>query len=167
MFRIAATLCALVLATLVASGCGEDPKVAYQRDLRAVGARIERALKQLPSGQQTVSARDIRALSEALDEAADDLDDIDAPENVADAQRRFVRGLRGASAAYADLARELAAADTDAERADVFVSFATDDSIDSAFTDMSGAQETLAAAGFRLFRAPQVLPARAKTLPPA
>jgi hypothetical protein len=56
--------------------------------------------------------------------------------------------------AFDDLARRLRAAKTDADKAELFVKFATDQQVDTAFDDVIGAQEQYARKGYRVFSAP-------------
>lgn len=139
-------------AALVATACGGGDRVQYERDLAKVGRSVDRSLEQLPADQtSTIGPEEIRRIAEDLREAADQLDDLDPPDDAVRAQARLERGLRGVAAAFDDLAEELGRATTDAQKASLFVRFARDRTVDQAFEDVVGAQEAFAEQGYRVF----------------
>lgn len=152
MERLLGMLAVLALAALAVVGCGGDERVAYERDLAKVGRVVDSSLEELPSGgSETIGADEVSGLATDLREAADDLHDLDPPEGAAAAQKRLERGLRGVADAFSDLSDDLRKARTDADKADLFVEFATDERVDKAFDDVIGAQEAYAAHGYRVF----------------
>ena len=82
-----------------------------------------------------------------------------------DAQRSLEQGLRGVSAAFEQLAADLGDARTDAEQAQVFVAFATDQGIGRAFDELGEAQNAYSRAGYRVFDAVPAAPATSDTAP--
>lgn len=139
-------------ATLLLTGCGGADRIEYERDLANVGRSVDRSLEQLPAdGSSTIGPEEIRRIADDLREAADQLDDLDPPEDAASAHARLERGLRGVAAAFDDLADDLGDATTDAQKATLFVRFARDREIDQAFEDVVGAQEAFAEEGYRVF----------------
>ena len=141
----------LVIAGLLA-GCGGSQRVEYERDLAKVGKVVDDALAKLPQDESTtIGPEQVGQLAETLREAADQLDDLDPPEDAKRPQARLEDGLRGVASAFDGLATDLRAADTDEQKADVFVDFYTDEKVDAAFDDVIGAQEAYAARGYRVF----------------
>lgn len=152
---LTATL-ALLLAALFAAGCGGSERVEYERDLAKVGEVVDTSLEQLPQDEsQTTGPAEMAALADDLREAAEQLSDLDPPDDAKAAQQRLERGLRGVASAFDDLALELRAAEGDEEKAEVFVEFATDQRVDAAFDDIIGAQEAYSAKGYRVFGSPE------------
>lgn len=153
----------VVLATLAAllAGCGSADRVEYERELAKVGRMVDRSLAQLPGDEaETVDQADVRRIADDLREAAAQLDDIDPPEDAAEAHEQLARGMRGVANAFDELADDLDAATTDVETAEVFVRFTGSAEVDEAFDDLVAAQEALAAEGYRVFDAPEAPAAR-------
>lgn len=156
MSRLVSTLSFVLLAAVlaaVAAGCGEDPEVAYQRDLREVGTQVAASLDRVPTdSDEPVTSKQIAHLADRLRDSAGELEDLDPPSDATrTAQATFVRGLRKVATALVDLARDLDAAPDEADQAERFVEFATDESIEKSFDDLEDAQDAFARAGFRVF----------------
>ena len=133
-------------------GCGGDERAEYQQELTAVGATVSGALDALPQDDDTVvGAAEVAKLADELEAAADQLDELDPPEDVAAAHRRLLRGLRGVAKTFDALARDLDDATTESAKAELFVAFATDERVNESFTDLIGAQEAFAAKDYRIF----------------
>lgn len=148
---LVSALLLLVFAGVVA-GCGGSQRVEYERDLAKVGTVVDDALAELPQDEtKTVGPEQLGQLAETLREAADQLEDLDPPQDARRPQARLEKGLRGVASAFDDLATNLRAADTDEEKADVFVDFYTNEKVGAAFDDVVGAQEEYAARGYRVF----------------
>lgn len=169
-------LVSVILAGLLA-GCGEDPKVSYQRDLRSVGSHVATSLARIPTDDdQTIAPQQIAKLADQLRSSADSLSSLNPPDDTTKrAQKMFVRGLRGVATALTGLSRHLAKSPDAATQAERFVEFATDDSIQRSFDDLENAQDAYARAGFRVFKDPNGVvtaphvgaPARSTTKLPA
>ena len=154
LIPLSALLCGLVVA-----GCGGPDRASYEQDLAEVGRVVDRALAAMPQDATTETGPEqVNTLAGELREAADQLDDLDPPDNAAAPQRRLERGLRGVADAFEDLAVDLTQAETDEAKAELFVAFATNEQIDRAFEDLAGAQEAYAREGYRVFRAPVAAP---------
>lgn len=152
MARTLASALLLMLVALVLAGCGGSQRVEYERNLAKVGKLVDRSLDELPQDQTTtVGPAEITRLAEDLREAADQLADLDPPDDARKAQDRLERGLRGIADSFDDLATDLQDADTEEAKANVFVDFYTDQQVDAAFDDVIGAQEAYAAKGYRVF----------------
>jgi len=152
MDRTRGLACVVVLVALVATGCGGSERVEYERDLAKVGQVVDDSLAELPSDDtETIGPDDVARIADDLREAANQLEDIEPPDDAAKAQERLERGLRGVAKAFDELAGDLRTARTDAAKAELFVQFATDEQVDAAFDDLIGAQEAFAAQGFRVF----------------
>lgn len=142
----------LLVAALLAGGCGGSERAGYERDLAKIGRTVDRSLEQLPQDDsETIGPEDVARLAGDLREAANQLDDLDPPESVAPAQQQLERGMRHVADSFDALADDLRAARTDEAKAELFVEFATDEKIQAAFDDITGAQETYAAKGYRVF----------------
>lgn len=152
MSRAVSQLLLVLLVGFVALGCGGSQRLDYEHDLAKVGSVVDRSLAKLPKDDsETIGPEQVTSLAEDLREAADQLHDLDPPGDAVRPQRRLEHGLRGIAAAFDDLARRLTTADTDAQKAELFVQFATDEKIDSAFNDVIAAQDAYAQAGYRVF----------------
>lgn len=142
----------LLLVAVVAVGCGGSERVEYERDLAKVGKIVDDALAKLPQDETTtVGPEEIATLADELREAAEQLADLDPPPGAGKPQARLERGLKGIATAFDELAVDLRDATTDEAKADVFVEFYTDETVDAAFDDVIGAQEAYAARGYRVF----------------
>jgi hypothetical protein len=150
---LASALLLLLFAGLVA-GCGGSQRVEYERDLAKVGKVVDDALAKLPQDESTtIGPEQVTQLAESLREAADQLADLDPPDDAKRPQARLEKGLRGIADSFDQLASDLQKADSDEQKADVFVDFYTDQQVDAAFDDVIGAQEAYAAKGYRVFGA--------------
>jgi hypothetical protein len=155
VLRLPAFALVLLVAAAAAAGCGGSQRIEYEQDLAKVGRIVDTSLAELPDDDtQTLGPAQVTSLAADLREAADQLDDLDPPDDAKDAQARLERGLRGVATAFDDLARDLKTADTDTEKAELFVQFATATKVDRAFDDVIGAQEAYARKGYRVFSAP-------------
>lgn len=142
----------LVLLAAVAAGCGESERVEYERDLAGVGRIVEESLEALPRDPTTaIGPEHVARLADDVRDARRELSALRPPEEAEDAQARLERGLRGVATAFDELAADLEAAQTDAQKGEVFVNFATDERVDAAFEDLVAAQEAYDANGYRLF----------------
>lgn len=152
MERALTMILLVAVAAMLAVGCGGADRLEYERDLAKVGRIVDRSLEQLPEEDGSiVGPEDVARIADDLREAADQLDDLEPPADAAKAQDRLERGLRGVAAAFDDLATELRSANSDERKADLFVSFATDEKVETAFADLLEAQEAFAREGYRVF----------------
>jgi outer membrane protein assembly factor BamE (lipoprotein component of BamABCDE complex) len=150
--RVPALFVAVVAAALLAAGCGTADKVEYERDLAAVGRSVDESLERVPTGTDAqVGPEEVSRIAEDLREAADELDDMDPPEDARSAHERLARGLRGVAKAFDRLADDLGDARDDSAQAELFVRFASDQRVDRAFDDLVEAQEAFARSGYRVF----------------
>ncbi|MCB0880218.1 MAG: hypothetical protein KDC46_14690 [Thermoleophilia bacterium] len=155
-------LVAVALALLVA-GCGKADRTQYERDLAKVGRGVDASLESLPQDDtETIGAEEVSKIADDLREAADQLADLDPPDDVRDAQDRLESGLRGVADAFSQLAKDLGDADTSAAQAELYVKFANDDQVDAAFEDLVAAQEAFADKGYRVFGTAPTQPAASK-----
>ncbi len=153
MSRTLVLACAVLLLGALAAGCGGSERLEYERDLAKVGEVVDDSLDALPKDDsQTIGPEQVRTIADDLREAADQLEDLDPPDDARRAQRRLERGLRGVAGAFDELADELVDARTDAAKAELFVQFATDEDVNAAFDDLIASQEAFAAEGYRVFR---------------
>ncbi len=148
----AASVVAVVAAATLVAGCGSSDRVEYERDLAKVGRTVDASLERVPAGDDAeIGPEEISRIADDLREAADQLDDLDPPDDAAKAQARLERGLRGVAKAFDQLASDLGSASTDSAKAELFVRFARDEKIDRAFDDLVEAQEAYAREGYRVF----------------
>jgi hypothetical protein len=99
---------------LVACGTSGDPlsRADYQDELDQATGAVEQAFTQLGESLQDVSADkgsledaagEVGNIQDELDSAADELDDVSPPEDVAPAHDKLVDGMRGISDDLEDL----------------------------------------------------------------
>jgi hypothetical protein len=140
---------------VLVAGCGEDERVAYQRDLSRATNGVEDALDQGSLGPTAaVGPAEVERIAAALRTSAEDVDGLDAPDDVADEQLQLVRGLAGVADSFEQLADQLRRAESETERAELFVAFTTDERAEQAFDDLESAQDGFARAGLRVFDPP-------------
>jgi hypothetical protein len=104
-------LCAGLLA-----GCGGVSKADYEKDVRAVGKKVEKDFDKLSSGQP--STKDLENAEGALDKAADDIDAVEAPAEVEDLHEDLVAVLHDAGDLMGEMAPLLEQATKDPANAD-------------------------------------------------
>jgi hypothetical protein len=151
-------------ALLAIVGCGGSARADYEQDLAQVGRGVDDSLARIPTdGSQPIDSTDIARIADDLREAADQLDDLEPPEDAAKAQARLQRGLRGVANVFDELSSELGEAQSDSAKAELFVRFANDEAAESAFDDLIGAQERFATAGYRVFGTAPAKPAATST----
>lgn len=149
---------------LAAAGCGESERVVYKRELAAVGRTVDQALAKVPAdGARPVGPADIERIAGDLRAAADQLDELDPPADAARSQARLQRGLRGVATTFDDLSKDLRGAQTNEQKAELFVRFANDEHAERAFDDLIGAQESFAEDGYRVFGTQPTKPVAAKS----
>lgn len=79
--RLLTTLVAALLCAALVAGCGGGPsKEDYEKSVKKIGNEVEKDIDALGNGQP--SAKDIEAAQESIDEAADDIDELEPPEEV-------------------------------------------------------------------------------------
>ena len=155
-----ASVVLVALVAVVAAGCGKADRVEYERDLAKVGRIVDESLEQLPDDDTAaVGPSDISRIAGDLREAADQLADLEPPDDARDAQEQLEAGLRGVADAFDQLAEDLADASSDGAHADLFVKFAEDEDVDRAFEDLVAAQEAYDAEGYRVFGTAPTVPA--------
>ncbi|MCW2961088.1 MAG: hypothetical protein JWM25_1232 [Thermoleophilia bacterium] len=143
---------ALLLLAVLLAGCGGPDRAEYQADLVRAGDVITTALDEMPqTDRATLGPDDVDSIADDVREAADEIADLDPPDDAAKPQRRLVRGLRGVAAAFEDLATDLRKVQTDEQKAELFVKFATDPDVTTAFEDVSASQAAYVEAGYRVF----------------
>lgn len=99
MSRHGAVATALAAVALVAPGCGGTSKEEYEKEIDRIGTTLDEQSTQIERDLQTSgglpnAADDVEKGADALDEAADDLDDVDPPDDAQEAHERIVGGVR-------------------------------------------------------------------------
>jgi hypothetical protein len=87
---------ALVAAAMLAAGCGGGgrlSKAQYEKRVQAEGRNFQEAARKLSSGGAT-SSQALKTAKDALQKAADDLDSVKPPKEVAADNAKLVVGLR-------------------------------------------------------------------------
>ncbi len=97
---LAAIAIALLSAALL-TGCGGMSKAEYEKEIEKVATQVDAEQKKLSEGAP--SPESLATLSTTLDKAADDIEDVDAPSEIAATHDALVKWLR-ASAKLADQA---------------------------------------------------------------
>lgn len=94
---LAAVLCAALLA-----GCGGGPtKAGYEKEMRKVSKRAEKQLDTLQEG--TPTAKDVEKAQKTLEDAADDVADIEPPSEVKDLHKDLEKVLRDTAGLMGEL----------------------------------------------------------------
>lgn len=98
---------ALAIVALTAAGCGGDGGGDYANDVRDVGQKLQdssvgKELQNVKSPQQLADA--LRKAAGLLDEAAAKLDELDPPDEAADAHRKLTEGARETADAFRKVA---------------------------------------------------------------
>lgn len=79
--RLLTTLVAALLCAALVAGCGGGPsKAEYEKDVKKIGNAVEKDIDKLDSGQP--SAKDIESAQESIEQAADDIDELEPPAEV-------------------------------------------------------------------------------------
>lgn len=79
-FRLSVALLTAALCAGLLAGCGGVSKAEYEKDVQRIGNKAEKDFEALESGQPT--AKDLEQAEKALDETADELDDVTPPDDV-------------------------------------------------------------------------------------
>ncbi|MCW2962282.1 MAG: hypothetical protein JWM90_2669 [Thermoleophilia bacterium] len=145
MYRRIALIVTVLLAVLLAAGCGGGPnKDDYEAGLRGVQAHLDDAKKasDKASGELDADKRNaaIRDQDAALKAAAAAADKLDPPEDAEKANAKFVKAL----GAYADLFGKLVEANGDSEQEAALVGEAG-----PIVDDLQEANTALAKAGYK------------------
>lgn len=78
--RLLTMLVASVALAALVAGCGGPSKAEYEREVKKIGNQVEADIDKLDSGQP--SPKDIETAQESIEEAADEIEELDAPEEV-------------------------------------------------------------------------------------
>ena len=110
---------ALLLAAVVAAGCGGTSKEDYEREIDQIGKTLEQQFTGIgrdiqSSGSLQRAAPQVEEGAEALDEAAAELEELEPPEDAEGAHRKIVNGIETLADDFRAAARAAAANDTDA-----------------------------------------------------
>lgn len=144
-----AALAGLVAAT-IASGCG-DVQAAYEGDVRPIGRFVDESLETVAAAPQGVPDDvALRRLAADLNEAANQLDDIDPPAEVADEHASLEVGMRSLSR---EVGRLAASQDrgSDSARAAALLAFPRRPAVRAAFAKISSAREGFRDEGYEVF----------------
>lgn len=90
--RLLVALAIAVLGAALFAGCGGVSKADYEKDVAKLGEKVEKDLDKLDSG--TPTADDLKKAKTTLDDAADGLEDIDAPKDVEKLHDDLIETLR-------------------------------------------------------------------------
>ena len=98
---------ALVALALIAGGCGGDEADDYAESVREIGQTLQdsdvgKQLQNVENPQQLAEA--LREAADLLDDAAADLEDLDAPGEVAEAHQKLTEGARETADTFRDVA---------------------------------------------------------------
>ena len=93
--RLLVAIAIALLSAALLAGCGGVSKSEYEKDVKKVASKVEKDLDKLDSG--TPTAKDLETAKGTLEDAADDLEDIEAPSEVEDLHDDLVSTLRDTS----------------------------------------------------------------------
>lgn len=89
--RLLVAIAIALLSAALLAGCGGVSKSEYEKDVKKVASKVEKDLDKLDSG--TPTAKDLETAKGTLEDAADDLEDIEAPSEVEDLHDDLVKTL--------------------------------------------------------------------------
>ncbi len=146
--------CLIVLSCIVWSGCsGEMTQAEYEKEMEKVGKEVDGALAMLGSNPDNApTGKEIRNVSDQLEDAAKKMDEIDPPEKVLDEHQKMISGLRGISKAFSELANELDSAESDRDRMEAFLDIFNKKKTKAATEKIEEAQRGYENQGYRIFR---------------
>ena len=109
----------LAVLALVAAGCGGTSKEEYEEQIDEIGTELDRQFTGIGreiqgSGSLRKAAPEVDNGAEALDEAADDLEDVEPPDDAQAAHNKIVAGIRTLANDFRKAARAAASNDTKA-----------------------------------------------------
>lgn len=140
----------LAALALIAAGCGGDEvsKDEYESSVRSAGTALEKTFGSLGSSLSDSSspedaAKELEQGADALDKAAGDLGDIEAPSEIEDAHDDVVEGLAALADEFREGAKAAAGGDVDS-----LVEFATSLQSSAAVRKITAAGEKIESEGY-------------------
>lgn len=150
---------ALMLGGVIACGlalvsCGGPlSKAEYEAQVDAIARQANTEIGETLDSTGPPEASDLKRAATTMRTAADDLAEIDPPDEVAEAHKRMIRGMRGLGTWFDDLATDVQDLRSDRERADLLLSSAESEKAREAFEDVRWSQRTFKRAGYKVFDA--------------
>lgn len=90
--RLLVAIAIALLSAALLAGCGGVSKAEYEKEVEKIGTKVEKDLNKLDSGQPT--SKDLVTAEKSLNDAADDLEDVEAPSDVEKLHDDLVDTLR-------------------------------------------------------------------------
>jgi hypothetical protein len=149
--RLSVLLFAAIVCAVALAGCGEMSKAEYEKKADKIGTRAESEMDSLFKGEKAPTPKALRKAQTAVDDAANDMDDLSPPSKVKTPHERMVRGLKGLAEAFGRLADDLDDAKSDDAKAKVFLKMGNDTDAKKAFNDLSKAEKEFKKAGYTVF----------------
>lgn len=141
-------LFALLVPFVAACGSSTLDKRDYQDKVTKVGDAAESQLHGVVDGNSPPTAEQMQRAGSVFQQAARDLGKLEPPTKVAKAHKQLVDGFQLLGDSFARYSDNLARANSDADRAQVFVDFAADTKVQRAFDDLTAAQAAFRTAGY-------------------
>lgn len=111
--RLPLTIAVAVLSAALLAGCGGPSKADYEKEVRAIGADVEKEIDKLDSGAPTPET--LEKATKTIDKAADDIDEIEPPSDVEKLHDDLVSTLHDTADLLGRLAPLMEQATTDPE----------------------------------------------------
>jgi hypothetical protein len=138
---------------LLATGCSSTlDKATYLKRAGDAGRGVQTAMNLLsPTTGHQPTDSDLRKAADALDGAANRLNDLGAPADAKAPQGEMVRGLHEMATSFRRLAGTFANASSDGARAQAFLSWSSNPDAQRASADIEQAREDYRAHGYDVF----------------
>lgn len=146
---------ALPILALTACGTGRLSKHDYETRAKAIGSKASARVNEMFAGKVVPSPQDFRETAKVVDDAADQLDDLKPPSDVAAPHSKVVAAMRKLSTWMVSIADALDAADSDAARKAVLTRFQNDPKARAAAVDFQGAAADFEKHGYTVFSSPR------------
>jgi hypothetical protein len=147
-------LIALLVFSLAVSGCGGPPsKAEYEAQVDTIARQANAQIGEILDSSGPPEASDLSAAAKTMRGAADDLEEIEPPDQVAEAHKRMIKGMRGLASWFDSVAEDVEGLRSDRERADLLLSSAESAQAREAFEDVRWSQRTFKRSGYKVFDA--------------
>lgn len=143
---------------LFAAGCGGSQPLSqneYEAEVRRIDEQVTQSVDESLRKSELASAGDVRSVRDAMDTAANDLEDLEPPKEVATAHNQMVSGLEQYASAFGRFANALDEAKTDEARAKVFQEQLRSPEITEAQAIIEKASDQFKAQGYKAFEPKQ------------
>lgn len=139
----------MLVSALLLAACGGMSKAEYEKEVNKIGKQVSKDLEGIQGGQP--SEAEIKKAKNALNTAADDLEDLSPPKEAEKGHEALVKGVRGLSELVEKLGEAMALAEKDPTKAMKMLSGIQND---QSFKDLATASKELKKAGIDIGELP-------------